>query len=111
MWRCDRFLILARRANAAIPAAVSECEHNAAQIKKMMATFNDLDIKDRSDRLSFIAAAVRPVESSQELSKQEAGKVIDALAQVANGTLDMIYVDGTIQLAPADTQPMLPDED
>ena len=64
----------------------------------MMATFNELDIKARGDRLSFIAAAVRPVESSKDLTVDEAGKVLDALDRVVAGTLDMVYAKDGLQL-------------
>lgn len=51
-----------------------------AQIKKMGATFTEQGIKERNERLAFIAATVeREIGSSKELSKEEAGKVIDAL--------------------------------
>lgn len=51
-----------------------------AQIRRMQATFTEHGIKDRDAKLEFIAAAIgRPVGSSKELSRQEAGKVIDAL--------------------------------
>lgn len=69
-----------------------------AQIRKMMAVFNELDIKARADRLGFIAAAVRPVESSKDLTVEEAGKVLDALDRVVAGTLDMVYAKDGLQL-------------
>ncbi|MEP7114432.1 MAG: hypothetical protein ABI862_14295 [Ilumatobacteraceae bacterium] len=83
-----------------------------AQIKKMMAGFNDIGVKSRADRLGFIAAAARPVETSQELTVDEASHVIDTITRVAKGTLTIIFADGTIQgLKPADDdQPLLPDE-
>ena len=56
-----------------------------AQIKKMQATFGDLGIKDRDDKLSFIAAAARRVDSSKDLTVEEAGTVIDALDRVVSG--------------------------
>lgn len=69
-----------------------------AQIKRMMATFNELGIKDRADRLSFIAAAARPVASSKELTVDEAAQVIDNLDRVVRGDIDLVYVDGTIHI-------------
>lgn len=81
------------------------------QIKKMMATFNELGIKDRADRLSFIAAAARSVESSKDLTIEEAGHVIDSLDRVVSGELDMVLIDGVIDLVPNDQfQPPLPDD-
>lgn len=83
----------------------------AAQIKKMMATFNDIGIKERTERLSFIAAAVRPVESSKDLTIDEAANVITALDRVAAGELDVVLVDGQIELVANDQlQPPLPDD-
>jgi len=85
------------------------------QIKKLMATFNDLGIKAKPDRLAFIAAACRPVESSKDLTRAEAGTVIDAAESVARGTLLMTIDDGTIVLTPNDDGtgelPLLPHED
>lgn len=80
-----------------------------AQIKKMMALFNEVDIKQRDDRLAFIAAAVRPVGSSKDLSVEEAGVVIDKLDGVQSGALELvfgkdgleIYAKGAIQKEPA----------
>lgn len=51
-----------------------------AQIRKMQATFTERGIKDRDAKLSFIGSTIgRTVGSSKELSKAEAGKVIEAL--------------------------------
>jgi len=51
-----------------------------AQKKRMHATFNDRGIIDRAAKMQIVVNAVgRPVESSNELSKAEAAKVIDAL--------------------------------
>jgi hypothetical protein len=80
-----------------------------AQIRKMMATFNELDIKSRDDRLAFIAAAARPVASSKDLTVEEAGRVLDALDQVVAGTLDMVYAKEGLQLfAKGSIQPLVP---
>lgn len=80
-----------------------------AQIRKMMATFNELDIKSRDDRLAFIAAATRKVDSSKDLTVEEAGKVLDALDRVVAGTLDMVYAKDGLQLfAKGSIQPLVP---
>ena len=51
-----------------------------AQIRKLMACFGERNIKDRAARQSFIVAVVdRDIESSKELTRAEAAKVIDAL--------------------------------
>lgn len=51
-----------------------------AQIRKMMACFGSLSITDRAERLAWCCKAVgRALESSKELTKAEAAKVIDAL--------------------------------
>lgn len=79
-----------------------------AQIRKMMALFNEADIKQREDRLSFIAAAARQVESSKDLTVEEAGKVLDALDRVIAGTLDMVYAKDGLQLfAKGSLQPLV----
>lgn len=74
-----------------------------AQIKKMMACFNDVGIKERDDRLRFIGAAARTVDSSKDLTVAEAAKVIDALEQVASGALVLDANDWT--LAPCELVP------
>lgn len=74
-----------------------------AQIKKMMACFNDVGIKERDDRLRFIGAAARTVDSSKDLTVAEAAKVIDALEQVASGALVLDANDWT--LAPGELVP------
>lgn len=80
-----------------------------AQIRKMMALFNELDITQREDRLAFIAAAARQVDSSKDLTVEEAGKVIDALEAVIAGTLDMVYAKDGLQLfAKGALQPLAP---
>lgn len=51
-----------------------------AQIARMAVGFRAAGISDRADRLAYIAATVgRDVESSKDLTKKEAGMVIDAL--------------------------------
>lgn len=53
-----------------------------AQHRAMGAAFNSIDIKDRDARLSFVCNVIgRTVESSKELSKKEAGQVLDAIDQ------------------------------
>lgn len=57
------------------------------QTRAMQAGFNGAGIRERADRIAFIVRTVgRPVESSQELTKVEAAKVIGAIeAMVATG--------------------------
>lgn len=51
-----------------------------AQMRKLHATFNERGIVERDDRLAFAAGVVgREVGSSKDLSRDEAGRVIDAL--------------------------------
>ena len=64
-------------------------EPTAAQIKKMMACFNEVGIKDRDDRLAFIEAAVRKVDSSKDLTVAEAGSVIDQLEQLRDNAMSL----------------------
>lgn len=86
-----------------------------AQIMKMQASFNELGVKSRDDRLAFIAAATRPVPSSKELTLEEASKVIDTIEQVIAGTVTMTFGDHGILLtatdADASDEPPLDDED
>jgi len=54
----------------------------ASQQKMMHALFRDNDLADRDAGLLYVAAIVgRPVESTKELSKAEAGQVIDSLSK------------------------------
>lgn len=70
-----------------------------AQIKKMQAQFNELGLRDRQDRLAFIAAAVRPVESSKDLAVAEASTVIDTLTEAIAGTIALVWTGaGAIEL-------------
>lgn len=51
-----------------------------AQIRKMAASFRDINITDRADRLTFISATVgREIASSKDLTKAEASDVIEAI--------------------------------
>lgn len=83
----------------------------AEQIKKMMACFNDANIKDRDDRLKFIAAASRQVASSKDLTIAEASTVIDQLEQLNRGDLRVEFNDdSTWTLVVEETQGELIDE-
>lgn len=49
-----------------------------AQLKRMMAHFNEMGISDREERLAYVTAITRrTIESSRELTRGEAVKVID----------------------------------
>jgi hypothetical protein len=51
-----------------------------AQLRRMFALFRDQDIEDRQSRLAYTEQVLgRKIESSKELSKDDASKVIDAL--------------------------------
>ena len=91
------------------PESVAEPEPAApvdsasdAQIKRMMVGFNEIGIKAREDRLAFIAAAATAVDSSRDLTKAEAARVIDALDAVAQGRLTIDHTDGALVLTPAE---------
>lgn len=73
-----------------------------AQIKKMMASFNEVGLRDREDRLAFIAAAVRPVESSKDLTSDEASTVIDTLTKAIVGDVTIVFQDGGMTITPAE---------
>lgn len=52
----------------------------SAQSKKLHAAFNDLGITERNSRLAYVGDVIgRPVGTSNELTKDEASRVIDAL--------------------------------
>lgn len=70
----------------------------AAQIKKMMASFNEVGLKERNDRLDFIAAAVRRVDTSKDLTVDEASTVIDAIDKCINGGATLVIIDGGMEL-------------
>lgn len=49
-----------------------------AQLKRMMAHFNEMGVSDREERLAYVTAIVRrTIVSSKELTRGEAVKVID----------------------------------
>lgn len=53
-----------------------------AQIKALGASFRDANITEREERLAFVADTIgSTVESSKDLTKAQASKVIDALKQ------------------------------
>ena len=57
-----------------------------AQMKMLHASFNEAGITDRDQRLAYCANLIeRQVESSKDLTKAEASRVIDALVQDAGG--------------------------
>lgn len=58
---------------------------SAAQRGKMHALFNQLGVSDREERLNYTIGAIgREVKSSDELTKDETGKLIDSLERWAN---------------------------
>ena len=60
-----------------------------AQSKAMHASFNEAGITDRDPRLKYTALIVgRPITSSNDLTKAEASRVIEALKQDAQGGPD-----------------------
>jgi hypothetical protein len=74
----------ARKPPAKKAAAAQETGEalSQAQSQKMHATFNELGITERDDRLRFVREVIgRDVESSKDLTKSEATKVIDALVK------------------------------
>jgi hypothetical protein len=63
-------------------------EPTTAQMRAIHAGLNDNDISDRTDRLAFVSAAVgHTVESSKNITRTEAGTVLDAIEQLRNGKL------------------------
>lgn len=77
----------APRQSAPKPAAPKTDEPSVAQIQAMMAAFNGIGVRDKDERIEFIRNVVnRPVDSSKELTKAEAGQVIDAINKQAGAT-------------------------
>lgn len=65
---------------------------SAGQMRALHASLNDAGITDRADRLAFVSAAIsRPVESSRDITSDEAGAVIDAAQRVAAGTVAVTF--------------------
>lgn len=72
-----------RSAPAAGPPLPGEAATDP-QLKKVVAMFNAIGCGDRDDRLRASSAIVgRPLLSAKEMTKAEAGKLIDALERVA----------------------------
>lgn len=73
---------------------------NPEMTKKVHACFNEAGIKDREDKLAFIAAVIgHPVESWSHCTKAEGVRVIDAAERVNTGTLSYtVTLDGSVQL-------------
>jgi hypothetical protein len=56
-----------------------------AQLKMLHASFNDKGFKDRDDRLAYVREEIGiDVESSKDLTKDQASRVIDALQQLSD---------------------------
>lgn len=111
---------------AALPAAGEPTEANDApaddttadlatemQIKRLIVGFNAASITKRDDRIAVIVAIIgRPVESSKECTRDEASKVIDTLERIADGSMELQYIDGEITVAAAQSDlPPLPFEE
>jgi hypothetical protein len=79
------------------PAAPAEEPITAPQRAKILATFNNMGVTDRDRRLHISAAIVnRPLSSANDLTKQEAMVLIDAL-EVAAGQPDPVgYLEEVI---------------
>lgn len=83
--------------SAAAPAEHHQDEPvSKDQQKKMHATFNELGIKDRAERLHISTAIVgRELASSNDLTMREASTLIDALTRCKTRE----HVEALIQLA------------
>lgn len=67
-------------ARAEPPLPTDDGKMTRPQQGKMHALFTDLSVTDREERLNYVMGVIdRPIESSTELSKDEAAKVIDSL--------------------------------
>jgi len=71
------------------------------QKRMMLALFGDIAMTDRDERLKLTSAVVgREVGSANELSRDEASKLIDALNGIVEGTVTMSFTDtGAMTLA------------
>ncbi|MGH3447086.1 MAG: hypothetical protein ACRDP4_05640, partial [Nocardioidaceae bacterium] len=71
------------------------------QMKKLQASYGDAGITERQDKLDYAVTIIdRPLDSARDLSKDEASKVIDALAQY--GSVDPSATDEQTELDPAE---------
>jgi hypothetical protein len=62
-----------------------------AQVRAIFAGLGEHDIKHRADRLAFMSAAIgRMVDSSKNITRTEAGTVLDALEQLRCGAVSII---------------------
>jgi hypothetical protein len=79
---------------------------SAAQMKAMHASLSEAGFTERGDRIAFVSAvAQRPVDSSKDLTKTEAGAVIDAAQQLSAGGLGVVIEeDGTWTLVATDLE-------
>jgi hypothetical protein len=64
-----------------------------AQVRAMFAGLGEHDIKHRADRLAFMSAVIgRVVDSSKNLTRTEAGTVLDALEQLRCGAVSIVVL-------------------
>lgn len=72
-------------------------EPSPAQMRAMHAALNSNDIRDRDDRIAFVSASIgHRVDSSKNITRQEAHQVLDTLDQLSRGLLALtVEADGT----------------
>jgi hypothetical protein len=62
-----------------------------AQMRAMHAALNDNGISSRDDRIAFVSAAIgRPVDSSKNITRVEAGQVLDVLDKLTYGMVTIV---------------------
>lgn len=80
-----------------------------AQIRKLMASFGDVGIREKGDRLAFTVAVIgRELTTSKDMTPDEVSAVIDSLSRVVDGSLSLAWENGRVLLAPNDDLPPLP---
>lgn len=84
----------AQRARAAAPPLPGETEpYTPAQRAKLMATFAQLGIEDRAERLDICSRVVgRELGSANELTQDEAGRLIDQLERATKEDNPLLYL-------------------
>lgn len=91
---------------AAESVPVTEDGVTTAQIRKMGVLMREVDLSDRADALAYVARVIgREVGSRNELTKDEASAVIDALEADRAALSDSQDAEPTLDAFPAEAQP------
>lgn len=91
---------------------VADDKPSEQQTRKIMATFSDLGFsgkETRADRLAITSALIgRPIESTAEVTGDEASRLIDQLVRLVDGELQAVQeLDGSWSVVAVEPQPEL----